>query len=117
MDLNIVRLGLRESINEVKTLVYVTDETFISRLHTVWGYLFHEFGHDLSSGFIVKRVADGHIVQDFLESECHTSTNNHFIDLVQHVFNQLDLVSNLEVQRMQWVLYLFSIFSYLFSAK
>ena len=38
---------------------------------------------------------DLHVLCDLQEGVGHTTTNNHFIDFVQHVFNQLNLVCNL----------------------
>lgn len=35
-----------------------------------------------------------HVVEHFEEGECHATTNDHLIDLIQHVIDQLDLILN-----------------------
>ena len=40
-----------------------------------------------------------HVVQDFEEGEGHASANDHLVDLVQHVIDQLDLVLHLGPER------------------
>ena len=36
-----------------------------------------------------------HVVEDFEEGEGHTAADDHLIDLIQHVVNQLDLIFHL----------------------
>lgn len=35
-----------------------------------------------------------HVVEHFEEGECHSTTNDHLIDLIQHVIDELDLILN-----------------------
>lgn len=35
-----------------------------------------------------------HVVEHFKEGECHSTTDDHLIDLIQHVIDQLDLILN-----------------------
>jgi len=61
--------------------------------------LFLGFGHDVWDGLgtllIPQRRADVGAVEDFVESEGHTSSNDHLVDDVDHVVDQLDLVGDL----------------------
>merc|ERR1719461_2357691 len=58
------------------------------------GFL-HQFGYNLCSFFIIQRCSNVHVVIDFPEGESHSTSYNHFIYFVQHIFNQLNLVCNL----------------------
>jgi hypothetical protein len=41
-----------------------------------------------------RETTDLHVLKDLEEGEGHTATNDHLVDLVQHVLNQLNLVRN-----------------------
>ena len=43
--------------------------------------------------------ANLHIINDLSEGEGHASADDHLINLVQHILNQLDLVSNLNSEQ------------------
>lgn len=42
-----------------------------------------------------RAVAHLHVVEDFEEGEGHASSDDHLVDLVQHVVDQLDLIFDL----------------------
>ena len=47
----------------------------------------------------MKSDPDLHVVEHFEEGEGHSSANDHLVNLVQHVFDQLNLVGYLGTER------------------
>mmetsp|Transcript_14825 Transcript_14825/g.34080 ORF Transcript_14825/g.34080 Transcript_14825/m.34080 type:complete len:405 (-) Transcript_14825:16-1230(-) len=57
--------------------------------------LLHDLRHDLRALLVVQGPTDGHAVVDLQERVRHASADDHLVDLVQHVHDQLNLVRNL----------------------
>mmetsp|Transcript_78597 Transcript_78597/g.129999 ORF Transcript_78597/g.129999 Transcript_78597/m.129999 type:complete len:314 (+) Transcript_78597:1479-2420(+) len=55
----------------------------------------HDLGNDLGTFLIEEGVANADAPNHLDEGEGHAASNDHSIDLVQHVLNQLDLVADL----------------------
>mmetsp|Transcript_59074 Transcript_59074/g.81308 ORF Transcript_59074/g.81308 Transcript_59074/m.81308 type:complete len:461 (-) Transcript_59074:14-1396(-) len=64
-------------------------------LHALGLGLVHDLWHDLRTLLIEEGATDARAVQDLDEGECHATTDDHDVDLVQQVLDQLDLVANL----------------------
>ena len=57
--------------------------------------LLHQVGHELRAFGVVERIADGHVVQNFLERERHAAADDDFVGLVEQVVDELNLVRDL----------------------
>mmetsp|Transcript_24287 Transcript_24287/g.76657 ORF Transcript_24287/g.76657 Transcript_24287/m.76657 type:complete len:426 (-) Transcript_24287:71-1348(-) len=57
--------------------------------------LLHDVGNDLRALLVIEGRADGHVVADLQEGVGHAAANDHLVDLVQHVHDELDLVADL----------------------
>lgn len=55
----------------------------------------HEVRDGLGAGLIEQGVADGHVLEDLLEGECHATADDERVDLVEQVVDELDLVRDL----------------------
>jgi len=68
--------------------------------------LLHNLLHNLGSLGIKEGRSDVHSLDHLLEGEGHASPNDERVDLIQEVFNQLDLVTDLGTRRgvmsMKW---------------
>ncbi|KAH3671830.1 hypothetical protein OGAPHI_000016 [Ogataea philodendri] len=63
------------------------DVVLLSLLNQLW--------NDLSTLLVKQRLTNVHFVDDLVEGEGHTTTNDQDIDLLKQVVNQLDLVRHL----------------------
>mmetsp|Transcript_57454 Transcript_57454/g.136803 ORF Transcript_57454/g.136803 Transcript_57454/m.136803 type:complete len:431 (-) Transcript_57454:58-1350(-) len=57
--------------------------------------LLKDLGHDFGALLVVQRGANGHAVLNLQEGVRHAAANDHLVHLVQHVHDQLDLVTDL----------------------
>mmetsp|Transcript_132950 Transcript_132950/g.425532 ORF Transcript_132950/g.425532 Transcript_132950/m.425532 type:complete len:522 (+) Transcript_132950:333-1898(+) len=64
-------------------------------LYTLLLGLGHDLLNDLGTLFVVEGLADIDTVDNLEEREGHPATDDHDVDLVQHVLDELDLVADL----------------------
>ena len=70
-----------------------------------WSHTLHSASYNTqlktAKGYGAKNDIDTylHIVDDLQKGEGHSTTDNHLIDLVKHVFDQLNLISNFSSAR------------------
>ena len=57
--------------------------------------LLHQVGHQLGTFGIIERIADGHVVENFLEGEGHATHDHQRIHLVEQVVDELNFVRDL----------------------
>mmetsp|Transcript_70221 Transcript_70221/g.146965 ORF Transcript_70221/g.146965 Transcript_70221/m.146965 type:complete len:494 (+) Transcript_70221:991-2472(+) len=65
------------------------------QLHTQSTSLLHDVWHDLGTLLIIERIANVHLVNHLQECVGHATTDDHLVDLVQQVHDELDLVADL----------------------
>mmetsp|Transcript_36754 Transcript_36754/g.79631 ORF Transcript_36754/g.79631 Transcript_36754/m.79631 type:complete len:671 (+) Transcript_36754:888-2900(+) len=69
------------------------------QLHTQSTSLLHDVWHDLGTLLIIERIANVHLVNHLQECVGHATTDDHLVDLVQQVHDQLDLVADLRTTK------------------
>mmetsp|Transcript_33896 Transcript_33896/g.53048 ORF Transcript_33896/g.53048 Transcript_33896/m.53048 type:complete len:235 (+) Transcript_33896:152-856(+) len=55
--------------------------------------------NNLSTILVKERPSDFHTINNLLEGVCHTTTNNHSINLIEQVVDQLNFITNLSTSQ------------------